>query len=190
MNNMMSSIYRNISGPSTSAMPSSSFGHGDLILDPDYRMSQSGGSDACITIDDSSESDSEVASTSQKSSTTFFVDRVGERPQLTWVKDSGVGDTSPQGEILDVSDCLPPPSLLKVQSTEKLKKRKKSEKLDEKTENEEKRKENDDADSGRKTPKTTVRKTNASITMNFTILICNSINDQEPVFSLYYILLF
>lgn len=155
MNNMMSSIYRNISGPSTSAMPSSSFGHGDLILDPDYRMSQSGGSDACITIDDSSESDSEVASTSQKSSTTFFVDRVGERPQLTWVKDSGVGDTSPQGEILDVSDCLPPPSLLKVQSTEKLKKRKKSEKLDEKTENEEKRKENDDADSGRKTPKTT-----------------------------------
>lgn len=155
MNNMMSSIYRNISGPSTSAMPSSSFGHGDLILDPDYRMSQSGGSDACITIDDSSESDSEVASTSQKSSTTFFVDRVGERPQLTWFKDSGVGDTSPQGEILDVSDCLPPPSLLKVQSTEKLKKRKKSEKLDEKTENEEKRKENDDADSGRKTPKTT-----------------------------------
>lgn len=155
MNNMMSSIYRNMSGPSTSAMPSSSFGHGDLILDPDYRMSQSGGSDACITIDDSSESDSEVASTSQKSSTTFFVDRVGERPQLTWVKDSGVGDTSPQGEILDVSDCLPPPSLLKVQSTEKLKKRKKSEKLDEKTENEEKRKENDDADSGRKTPKTT-----------------------------------
>lgn len=155
MNNMMSSIYRNISGPSTSAMPSSSFGHGDLILDPDYRMSQSGGSDACITIDDSSESDSEVASTSQKSSTTFFVDRVGERPQLTWVKDSGVGNTSPQGEILDVSDCLPPPSLLKVQSTEKLKKRKKSEKLDEKTENEEKRKENDDADSGRKTPKTT-----------------------------------
>lgn len=155
MNNMMSSIYRNISGPSTSAMPSSSFSHGDLILDPDYRMSQSGGSDACITIDDSSESDSEVASTSQKSSTTFFVDRVGERPQLTWVKDSGVGDTSPQGEILDVSDCLPPPSLLKVQSTEKLKKRKKSEKLDEKTENEEKRKENDDADSGRKTPKTT-----------------------------------
>lgn len=155
MNNMMSSIYRNISGPSTSAMPSSSFGHGDLILDPDYRMSQSGGSDACITIDDSSESDSEVASTSQKSSTTFFVDRVGERPQLTGVKDSGLSDTSPQGEILDVSDCLPPPSLLKVQSTEKLKKRKKSEKLDEKTENEEKRKENDDADSGRKTPKTT-----------------------------------
>lgn len=155
MNNMMSSIYRNMSGPSTSAMPSSSFGHGDLILDPDYRMSQSGGSDACITIDDSSESDSEVASTSQKSSTTFFVDRVGERPQLTGVKDSGLSDTSPQGEILDVSDCLPPPPLLKVQSTEKMKKRKRSEKQDEKTENEEKRKENDDADSGRKTPKTT-----------------------------------
>lgn len=155
MNNMMSSIYRNMSGPSTSAMPSSSFGHGDLILDPDYRMSQSGGSDACITIDDSSESDSEVASTSQISSSTFFVDRVGERPQLTGVKDSGLSDTSPQGEILDVSDCLPPPPLLKVQSTEKMKKRKRSEKQDEKTENEEKRKENDDADSGRKTPKTT-----------------------------------
>lgn len=158
-----------MSGPSTSAMPSSSFGHGDLILDPDYRMSQSGGSDACITIDDSSESDSEVASTRQISSSTFFVDRVGERPQLTGVKDSGLSDTSPQGEILDVSDCLPPPPLLKVQSTEKMKKRKRSEKQDEKTENEEKRKENDDADSGRKTPKTTVRKTNASITMNFTI---------------------
>lgn len=166
MNNMMSSFYRNVAGPSTSAMPSSTIGPGDLVLDPDFRMSQSGGSDACITIDDSSESDSEVASTSQKSSTAFFVDRVGERPQLTVVKDSGLGDTSSQGEILDVSVCLPPPPLLKVQSTEKLKNRKKSEKLDEKKENEEKRKENEDVDSGRKTPKTTVRKINASITLN------------------------
>lgn len=164
MNNMMSSFYRNVAGPSTSAMPSSTIGPGDLVLDPDFRMSQSGGSDACITIDDSSESDSEVASTSQKSSTAFFVDRVGERPQLTVVKDSGLGDTSSQGEILDVSVCLPPP-LLKVQ-TEKLKNRKKSEKLDEKNEKEEKRKENEDVDSGRKTPKTTVRKINASITLN------------------------
>lgn len=166
MNNMMSSFYRNVAGPSTSAMPSSTIGPGDLVLDPDFRMSQSGGSDACITIDDSSESDSEVASTSQKSSTAFFVDRVGERPQLTVVKDSGLGDTSPQGEILDVSVCLPPPPLLKVQSTEKLKNKKKSEKLDEKNEKEEKRKENEDVDSGRKTPKTTVRKINASITLN------------------------
>lgn len=167
MNNMMSSFYRNVAGPSTSAMPSSTIGPGDLVLDPDFRMSQSGGSDACITIDDSSESDSEVASTSQKSSTAFFVDRVGERPQLTGVKDSGlhVGDTSSQGEILDVSVCLPPPPLLKVQ-TEKLKNKKKSEKLDEKNEKEEKRKENEDVDSGRKTPKTTVRKINASITLN------------------------
>lgn len=155
MNNMMSSFYRNVAGPSTSAMPSSTIGPGDLVLDPDFRMSQSGGSDACITIDDSSESDSEVASTSQKSSTAFFVDRVGERPQLTGVKDSGLGDTSSQGEILDVSVCLPPPPLLKVQSTEKLKNRKKSEKLDERNENEEKRKENEDVDSGRKTSKTT-----------------------------------
>lgn len=154
MNNMMSSFYRNVAGPSTSAMPSSTIGPGDLVLDPDFRMSQSGGSDACITIDDSSESDSEVASTSQKSSTAFFVDRVGERPQLTGVKDSGLGDTSSQGEILDVSVCLPPPPLLKVQ-TEKLKNKKKSEKLDEKNEKEEKRKENEDVDSGRKTPKTT-----------------------------------
>lgn len=154
MNNMMSSFYRNVAGPSTSAMPSSTIGPGDLVLDPDFRMSQSGGSDACITIDDSSESDSEVASTSQKSSTAFFVDRVGERPQLTVVKDSGLGDTSSQGEILDVSVCLPPPPLLKVQ-TEKLKNRKKSEKLDEKNEKEEKRKENEDVDSGRKTLKTT-----------------------------------
>lgn len=166
MNNMMSSFYRNVAGASTSAMPSSTIGPGDLVLDPDFRMSQSGGSDACITIDDSSESDSEVASTSQKSSTAFFVDRVGERPQLTGVKDSGLGDTSPQGEILDVSVCLPPPPLLKVQSTEKLKNKKKSEKLDEKNEKEEKRKENEDVDSGRKTPKTTVRKINASITLN------------------------
>lgn len=166
MNNMMSSFYRNVAGASTSAMPSSTIGPGDLVLDPDFRMSQSGGSDACITIDDSSESDSEVASTSQKSSTAFFVDRVGERPQLTVVKDSGLGDTSSQGEILDVSVCLPPPPLLKVQSTEKLKNRKKSEKLDEKNEKEEKRKENEDVDSGRKTPKTTVRKINASITLN------------------------
>lgn len=166
MNNMMSSFYRNVAGPSTSAMPSSTIGPGDLVLDPDFRMSQSGGSDACITIDDSSESDSEVASTSQKSSTAFFVDRVGERPQLTVVKDSGLGDTSSQGEILDVSVCLPPPPLLKVQSTEKLKNRKKSEKLDEKKEKEEKRKDNEDVDSGRKTPKTTVRKINASITLN------------------------
>lgn len=166
MNNMMSSFYRNVAGPSTSAMPSSTIGPGDLVLDPDFRMSQSGGSDACITIDDSSESDSEVASTSQKSSTAFFVDRVGERPQLTVVKDSGLGDTSSQGEILDVSVCLPPPPLLKVQSTEKLKNRKKSEKLDERNEKEEKRKENEDVDSGRKTPKTTVRKINASITLN------------------------
>lgn len=165
MNNMMSSFYRNVAGPSTSAMPSSTIGPGDLVLDPDFRMSQSGGSDACITIDDSSESDSEVASTSQKSSTAFSVDRVGERPQLTVVKDSGLGDTSSQGEILDVSVCLPPPPLLKVQSTEKLKNRKKSEKLDEKNEKEEKRKENEDVDSGRKTPKTTVRKINASITL-------------------------
>lgn len=155
MNNMMSSFYRNVAGPSTSAMPSSMIGPGDLVLDPDFRMSQSGGSDACITIDDSSESDSEVASTSQKSSTAFFVDRVGERPQLTGVKDSGLGDTSSQGEILDVSVCLPPPPLLKVQSTEKLKNKKKSEKLDEKNEKEEKRKENEDVDSGRKTPRTT-----------------------------------
>lgn len=166
MNNMMSSFYRNVAGPSTSAMPSSTIGPGDLVLDPDFRMSQSGGSDACITIDDSSESDSEVASTSQKSSTAFFVDRVGERPQLTVVKDSGLGDTSSQGEILDVSVCLPPPPLLKVQSTEKLKNQTKSEKLDEKNEKEEKRKENEDVDSGRKTPKTTVRKINASITLN------------------------
>lgn len=166
MNNMMSGFYRNVAGPSTSAMPSSMIGPGDLVLDPDFRMSQSGGSDACITIDDSSESDSEVASTSQKSSTAFFVDRVGERPQLTGVKDSGLGDTSSQGEILDVSVCLPPPPLLKVQSTEKLKNKKKSEKLDEKKENEEKRKDNEDVDSGRKTPKTTVRKINASITLN------------------------
>lgn len=166
MNNMMSSFYRNMAGPSTSAMPSSTIGPGDLVLDPDFRMSQSGGSDACITIDDSSESDSEVASTSQKSSTAFFVDRVGERPQLNVVKDSGLGDTSSQGEILDVSVCLPPPPLLKVQSTEKLKNKKKSEKLDEKNEKEEKRKENEDVDSGRKTPKTTVRKINASITLN------------------------
>lgn len=166
MNNMMSSFYRNVAGPSTSAMPSSMIGPGDLVLDPDFRMSQSGGSDACITIDDSSESDSEVASTSQKSSTAFFVDRVGERPQLTGVKDSGLGDTSSQGEILDVSVCLPPPPLLKVQSTEKLKNKKKSERLDEKNEKEEKRKENEDVDSGRKTPKTTVRKINASITLN------------------------
>lgn len=166
MNNMMSSFYRNVAGPSTSAMPSSTIGPGDLVLDPDFRMSQSGGSDACITIDDSSESDSEVASTSQKSSTAFFVDRVGERPQLTVVKDSGLGDKSSQGEILDVSVCLPPPPLLKVQSTEKLKNKKKSEKLDEKNEKEEKRKENEDVDSGRKTPKTTVRKINASITLN------------------------
>lgn len=166
MNNMMSSFYRNVAGASTSAMPSSTIGPGDLVLDPDFRMSQSGGSDACITIDDSSESDSEVASTSQKSSTAFFVDRVGERPQLTVVKDSGLGDTSSQGEILDVSVCLPPPPLLKVQSTEKLKNKKKSEKLDEKNEKEEKRKENEDVDSGRKTPKTTVRKINASITLN------------------------
>lgn len=166
MNNMMSSFYRNVAGPSTSAMPSSTIGPGDLVLDPDFRMSQSGGSDACITIDDSSESDSEVASTSQKSSTAFFVDRVGERPQLNVVKDSGLGDTSSQGEILDVSVCLPPPPLLKVQSTEKLKNKKKSEKLDEKNEKEEKRKENEDVDSGRKTPKTTVRKINASITLN------------------------
>lgn len=166
MNNMMSSFYRNVAGPSTSAMPSSTIGPGDLVLDPDFRMSQSGGSDACITIDDSSESDSEVASTSQKSSTAFFVDRVGERPQLTVVKDSGLGDTSSQGEILDVSVCLPPPPLLKVQSTEKLKNKKKSEKLYEKNEKEEKRKENEDVDSGRKTPKTTVRKINASITLN------------------------
>lgn len=166
MNNMMSSFYRNVAGPSTSAMPSSTIGPGDLVLDPDFRMSQSGGSDACITIDDSSESDSEVASTSQKSSTAFFVDRVGERPQLTVVKDSGLGDTSSQGEILDVSVCLPPPPLLKVQSTEKLKNKKKSEKLDEKNEKEEKRKENEDVDSGRKTPKTTVRKINASFTLN------------------------
>lgn len=165
MNNMMSSFYRNVAGPSTSAMPSSTIGPGDLVLDPDFRMSQSGGSDACITIDDSSESDSEVASTSQKSSTAFFVDRVGERPQLTVVKDSGLGDTSSQGEILDVSVCLLPPPLLKVQ-TEKLKNRKKSEKLDEKNEKEEKRKENEDVDSGRKTPKTTVREINASITLN------------------------
>lgn len=166
MNNMMSSFYRNVAGPSTSAMPSSTIGPGDLVLDPDFRMSQSGGSDACITIDDSSESDSEVASTSQKSSTAFFVDRVGERPQLNVVKDSGLGDTSSQGEILDVSVCLPPPPLLKVQSTEKLKNKKKSEKLYEKNEKEEKRKENEDVDSGRKTPKTTVRKINASITLN------------------------
>lgn len=166
MNNMMSSFYRNVAGPSTSAMPSSTIGPGDLVLDPDFRMSQSGGSDACITIDDSSESDSEVASTSQKSSTAFFVDRVGERPQLNVVKDSGLGDTSSQGEILDISVCLPPPPLLKVQSTEKLKNKKKSEKLDEKNEKEEKRKENEDVDSGRKTPKTTVRKINASITLN------------------------
>lgn len=166
MNNMMSSFYRNVAGASTSAMPSSTIGPGDLVLDPDFRMSQSGGSDACITIDDSSESDSEVASTSQKSSTAFFVDRVGERPQLTVVKDSGLGDTSSQGEILDVSVCLPPPPLLKVQSTEKLKNKKRSEKLDEKNEKEEKRKENEDVDSGRKTPKTTVRKINASITLN------------------------
>lgn len=166
MNNMMSSFYRNVAGASTSAMPSSTIGPGDLVLDPDFRMSQSGGSDACITIDDSSESDSEVASTSQKSSTAFFVDRVGERPQLSGVKDSGLGDTSPQGEILDVSVCLPPPPLLKVQSTEKLKNKKKYEKLDEKNEKEEKRKENEDVDSGRKTPKTTVRKINASIILN------------------------
>lgn len=154
MNNMMSSIYRNMAGPSTSAMPSSSIGSGDLILDPEYRMSQSGGSDACITIDDSSESDSEVASTRQKSSTSFFVDRVGERPQLTGVKDSGLGNSSPQGEILDVSVCLPPPPLLEVQSAEKLKTKKKSEKVDEKGNDEEKRKESEDVPSGRKTPKT------------------------------------
>ncbi|XP_062585170.1 nuclear valosin-containing protein-like, partial [Saccostrea cucullata] len=149
MNSMMASIYRNMSAPSTSTMPPLSLGPGPLVLDPGYRSPPSAGADACITIDDSSESDQEVASTSQGPSTAFFVDRVGERPQSK--KDTDFTDPSPQGKAPDVSVCQSPAPLVEVQQGGQ--KRERSEKTSNKTEVSAKGKETEDVSSGRKTPK-------------------------------------
>ncbi|XP_061173136.1 nuclear valosin-containing protein-like [Saccostrea echinata] len=150
MNSMMSSIYRNMSAPSTSTMPSLSLGPGPLVLDSGYRSPVSAGADACITIDDSSESDREMASTSQDSSTAFFLDRVGDQPQTK--KDTDVSDPSTQGKVPNVSVCQSPAPLVEVDvqpQGSQIKEKKTGSKAEVST----KGKESEEVNSGRKTPR-------------------------------------
>ncbi|XP_078314412.1 nuclear valosin-containing protein-like isoform X2 [Crassostrea virginica] len=156
MNNMMSSIYRNMAGPSTATQPSSSRDPGDLVLDPEYRMTQSGGSDACITIDDSSDSDKDLAALGQKSGSAFFLDRMGDQSQISVARDSEMSyANSPQGGILDVSGFQPTIPGVGLQTAGLLSqtKKKKLEMTDGKEGEREKRKEMEKASSGKKTPK-------------------------------------
>ena len=161
MNNMMSSIYRNMAGPSTATQPTSSRDPGDLVLDPEYGMTQSGGSDACITIDDSSDSDKDLAALGQKSGSAFFVDRMGDQSQISVARDSEMSyANSPQGGILDVSGFQPTIPGVGLQTAGLLSqtKKKKLEVTDGKEGEREKRKEMENASSGKKTPKMIVRR--------------------------------